>query len=291
MRSLLAIILAVGCSSSSSPSSAISSLGEAKTLASLSKDEIKQYCLDMTSFRKKQVSTPETVRVSCGAKALTTVLSSDQKTNEALRAACKQTFDECVAKPPVDEPLDCSSSKVMEELASCKELTVGDMNACVLETRERMKAVAKTDPCADVETDVMKSIDRMMDAMKGPKCQLVETKCKDRKPSGASGGAGSAAQGPAAGNKPPGPGKVEILAKLDGFQKQMCECKDKACADGVNDSLTKWGTEMAKTDAGDHQPDAETVKQSTDSMTRYSECMTKLMSQTPPPPPPPLKPG
>ena len=71
----------------------------------------------------------------------------------------------------------------------------------------------------------------------------------------------------------------EAVAKMEGFQKQMCECKDKACADKVNEEMTKWGTEMAKNaKPGEaEKPDPDLAKKSADIMTKYTECMTKLM--------------
>ena len=77
----------------------------------------------------------------------------------------------------------------------------------------------------------------------------------------------------------------EALGKIEGFSKSMCECKDKACADKVNDEYTKWGTEMAKSakpeDAS--KVDAETTKKMTEAATKYTECYTKLAVATPPP--------
>jgi len=73
-------------------------------------------------------------------------------------------------------------------------------------------------------------------------------------------------------------GGSDALAKMEGFSKQMCDCKDKACADKVNEEMTKWGTEMAKNAGkGDEKPDPEMAKKSADIMTKYTECMTKLM--------------
>jgi hypothetical protein len=80
----------------------------------------------------------------------------------------------------------------------------------------------------------------------------------------------------AAGCKKKG-GAGEAIAKMEEFQKAMCECKDKACADKVQEDMTKWGTEQAKTAAKDEKPDPELVKKTTDIMQKYSECMTKLM--------------
>ena len=69
----------------------------------------------------------------------------------------------------------------------------------------------------------------------------------------------------------------DMLGKMEGFQKSMCECKDKACVDKVNADMTAWGTEMSKGAAKDEKPDAEMAKKSADIMTKYTECMTKLM--------------
>jgi hypothetical protein len=73
-------------------------------------------------------------------------------------------------------------------------------------------------------------------------------------------------------------GASDAIAKMEGFSKSMCECKDKACADKVNADMTTWGTEMAKTAGkGDEKPDPDMAKKSADIMTKYTECMTKLM--------------
>ena len=76
----------------------------------------------------------------------------------------------------------------------------------------------------------------------------------------------------------------ESLAKMEGFQKRMCACKDKKCADKVNDDMTKWGTEMAKNSRPDGRPSQDVIKKSVDVMTKYTECMTKLMTADPPKP-------
>jgi hypothetical protein len=73
-------------------------------------------------------------------------------------------------------------------------------------------------------------------------------------------------------------GASDAIAKMEGFQKSMCECKDKACADKVQEDMTKWGTEAAKTANKDEKPDPEMVKKSGEIMTKYTECMTKLMT-------------
>ncbi len=69
------------------------------------------------------------------------------------------------------------------------------------------------------------------------------------------------------------------VAKMEEFSKRMCDCKDKACADVVNEDMTKWGTEMARNASYDYdeRPDPDMARKSADIMTRYTECMTKLM--------------
>jgi len=73
-------------------------------------------------------------------------------------------------------------------------------------------------------------------------------------------------------------GASGAVAMMESFSDKMCACKDKACADLVNEEMTKWGTEMAKTAGHDYdeRPDPELARKSADIMTRYTECMTKL---------------
>jgi hypothetical protein len=83
------------------------------------------------------------------------------------------------------------------------------------------------------------------------------------------------------------------VATMDYYSHEMCGCKDKVCAGKVNDELTKWGTEMAKiaTPMRDEKPDVELAKKSADIMTRYTECLTKLMMDGAQPPPDPCAGG
>jgi hypothetical protein len=78
-----------------------------------------------------------------------------------------------------------------------------------------------------------------------------------------------------------GSGATEALAMMRGFSNRMCQCADKACADQVQDDMVKWGTEAAKAADRDERPDPEMVRESGEIMTRYTECMTKLMMSAP----------
>jgi hypothetical protein len=72
----------------------------------------------------------------------------------------------------------------------------------------------------------------------------------------------------------------EAVAKMTEFKDQMCACKDKACADKVQEGMTKWSTEMAAK-AGDKKEaktDEATMKKMTEVGQAYGECMTKAMT-------------
>jgi hypothetical protein len=73
-------------------------------------------------------------------------------------------------------------------------------------------------------------------------------------------------------------GASEAIAKVKEFSGKMCECKDKACADKVNEEYTKWGAEMAKNAKPEDAKSvsAEDTKAMTEAATKYSECYTKL---------------
>ena len=36
---------------------------------------------------------------------------------------------------------------------------------------------------------------------------------------------------------------AEAMAKMESFKNDMCKCKDKACAEGVEAAMKKWGEE------------------------------------------------
>jgi hypothetical protein len=72
----------------------------------------------------------------------------------------------------------------------------------------------------------------------------------------------------------------EAVAKMTEFKDQMCACKDKACADKVQESMTKWSTDMAAKagDKKDQKADEATMKKMTEVGQAYGECMTKAMT-------------
>ena len=67
----------------------------------------------------------------------------------------------------------------------------------------------------------------------------------------------------------------DAMAKMESFQSQMCACADKACADKVQDEMTKWAADAAKMAKPD-ESDPEMAKKSGEVMAKYTECMTKL---------------
>ncbi len=72
----------------------------------------------------------------------------------------------------------------------------------------------------------------------------------------------------------------EAMAKMEEFSNEMCKCKDKACADKVQEGMTKWSTDMAAKggEKKDEKPDEASMKKMTEIGQKYAECMTKAMT-------------
>lgn len=72
---------------------------------------------------------------------------------------------------------------------------------------------------------------------------------------------------------------VETMDTFRVFVTAMCACRDKACADGVQEGLTKWSVDMAKSSPSrrDEKLDEATMKQMSEIGQQYAECMTKAL--------------
>ena len=69
------------------------------------------------------------------------------------------------------------------------------------------------------------------------------------------------------------------VAKMREFMDKMCACKDKACADRIQDETTKWASDMAKTAADrPERPGEQVIEEMRQIGTRYGECMAKAIS-------------
>jgi hypothetical protein len=69
---------------------------------------------------------------------------------------------------------------------------------------------------------------------------------------------------------------------MRGFKDQMCACKDKVCADRVQEDLVQWSTEMARSSdlrAGGFTD--EQMRAMQDLGAGYAECMLTAMQATP----------
>jgi hypothetical protein len=70
-------------------------------------------------------------------------------------------------------------------------------------------------------------------------------------------------------------GGADVVAKMNEFKERMCACKDKACAEKVNDDLMKWSTEQSKGDKeakGTDEDNKKIISISED----MSKCQQKL---------------
>ena len=82
-----------------------------------------------------------------------------------------------------------------------------------------------------------------------------------------------------------GGGAGEAMAKMGEFADDMCKCKDKACADKVQEGMTKWSTDMAAKGgdkASAEKPSEADMKKMTEVGQKYAECMTKAMTPAEP---------
>ncbi len=92
---------------------------------------------------------------------------------------------------------------------------------------------------------------------------------------------------------------AEPLAKMSEFADMMCKCLDKACADAVQERMTKWATDAAAKDEWSKtKPDEATMKKMTELGEKYAGCMNKAFGpspepapEEPAPPPAPSKPA
>jgi len=84
-----------------------------------------------------------------------------------------------------------------------------------------------------------------------------------------------------------------VLAKMKEFASAMCACVNQACADHVQETMTRWSIDMAKKSGNDERPSEAWIKEMTEAGQKYAECMTKVMSATAPvaPPDPPAPPA
>ena len=87
------------------------------------------------------------------------------------------------------------------------------------------------------------------------------------------------ADAPAA--KPAEPAVSDIVANMSAFKDQMCMCKDKACADHVQDDMMKWASAMAKDTKADKINEDDT-KRVTELATQFSDCYAKLAAPASP---------
>ena len=167
-------VLMVGCGPTK-----VSSIDASKKFSSLSKDEVKQHCKDMVLHGKNNISTGDAAKLECVVSAIASVIPSDHRDDDAVvRAACKKTYDVCIAAPPKPTaPIDCDSAEVVSKMGRC-DFTVGDLYECVKESEEAVAAVIKMDACSTIEAkNPMKSLTTLFRT--GPKCEQAWKKCKD----------------------------------------------------------------------------------------------------------------
>jgi hypothetical protein len=70
----------------------------------------------------------------------------------------------------------------------------------------------------------------------------------------------------------------ESIRTMEAFATKMCACKNKACAEKVQDELVSWSqTTAAKSPEGRDNPPEAQVRRLTAAATKYGTCMTTAM--------------
>ena len=73
-----------------------------------------------------------------------------------------------------------------------------------------------------------------------------------------------------------------VIQAFTAFRDDMCKCVDKACADAVQERMTKWSVKMAnEAEQNRDKPSEEGMKRLTEIGTQYGECMVKAMTPVP----------
>lgn len=262
MRGCFLIVVLAACGGGSSSPLAgeqITSIASTKKIGELSRADQQRLCEDFKRFQDKVAPSDDDQRkMKCTFEAAFASLQSAD--DRAAQTACRVTRDECIAKKePVEKPqMDCTSSEVLAKMAECPELTIAEMTECVKDMGDVMKKFATVDLCGSLKANSNESISKFFDQMKSAKCEALEARCKPAKDQ-------------AAGDK----FHAEALSKVEAFQREMCACKDKACADRVNQAFKTWGTEASKS-APEAKPDPAVAKQTTELVIKYTECLTTL---------------
>jgi hypothetical protein len=83
-------------------------------------------------------------------------------------------------------------------------------------------------------------------------------------------------------------GAGDAIAKMDGFKNEMCACKDKACADGVDKKMMDWAAANKPKDGKPLEMSKEEKEKSEAITKAMMECRTKAAppmdpAATPPP--------
>lgn len=170
----IVLVLAAGCSAKTTQDGPfVSSTDATRTLDSLSTAEATSYCTDVVKYQRSATEA-EGKKVTCGSFARIAAVGA--KTDADAVAACKKSFDDCMAKPPSTTTSTDECKDAYASLQKCKGTgtTVADMNGCLTESTDQLVALASTDWCAGLKAGVVKTEPK---AAMGPKCTAVQTKC------------------------------------------------------------------------------------------------------------------
>jgi len=71
---------------------------------------------------------------------------------------------------------------------------------------------------------------------------------------------------------------AELVAGIEGYVDQMCQCADSTCAYAVANDMQKWGESLAKdVETRKFRPTADEQNQLSEMTKRLTDCMMKAM--------------
>jgi uncharacterized protein Yka (UPF0111/DUF47 family) len=71
-----------------------------------------------------------------------------------------------------------------------------------------------------------------------------------------------------------------VMDRFEELGDMMCLCKDRACAEKVNETMTKWASDISK-DTTDMKPSASEMRRAEQVAKKLTDCMTKLYTVEP----------
>lgn len=170
-------VMALGaCGGSDSNGTYSSGVDKAKAGSSMTTDEQSKFCSSAFRYTMSAMSKESMCKVTAvGLSAI--ALMDDKATNATLQAACKSTFDGCMAdsKTVPTEPSASDMKDCTLEIAACSA-TTAEIEACINDYTTEVNKVMGAIPSCSALTLTSASMDEPKTA-EPASCKALATKC------------------------------------------------------------------------------------------------------------------